>query len=147
MNRLPNLADHTFADSTKQLDRTAMNHLDKFLSCHYPSDLLITRLTSEDVNESLLGEFATYLLSEQRLSSATTTVYICSIKRLLQDATQTEFFIEKSWWYKRLRILGLRFDFSTSTTLKPHTTRRSSSIQNWTAVRRRRTTSIGLATN
>ena len=70
---------------------------------NYPGSLTFDKITKRDVGQNLMGQFATFLFEDKDIQFSTSTTYLSSVKRQLEDKTQTPFFEQNKGWYKRLR--------------------------------------------
>ncbi|TYZ60679.1 hypothetical protein PybrP1_012107 [[Pythium] brassicae (nom. inval.)] len=76
---------------------------DLFLSSRGGAPKTMSTLVADDVDEQLMGTFASFLVQDPTIGFSASTTYLSSVKRQLEELTRTDFFRTRKNWYASLR--------------------------------------------
>ncbi|TYZ58836.1 hypothetical protein PybrP1_005136 [[Pythium] brassicae (nom. inval.)] len=62
----------------------------------------MSTLVADDVDEQLMGTFASFLVQDPTIGFLAPTTYLSSVKRQLEELTRTDFFCTRKNWYASL---------------------------------------------
>ncbi|TYZ59544.1 hypothetical protein PybrP1_003462 [[Pythium] brassicae (nom. inval.)] len=95
--------DSAYTEATDAHTSSAMKKVALYLREHNGGVIGVHGLMAARVDKDMVGKFDVFLVKDPSIGFSSTSTYLSSVKRQLEDATGTSFFKDNKGWYKRLR--------------------------------------------
>ena len=94
-----NMMDSELGEASNRQDASARAKFDAFLAKHVKSNTTLSTLKSKAVTKDMFEKNLSFLLKDQHIQWQTSTNYVSSVKRQLEESTGTRLFKEEGEWF------------------------------------------------